>query len=326
MIVVTGGAGFIGSAMVWKLNQAGHEDILVVDELGTDQKWRNLSKRHIKDALHKDDFLPWLERSKEKIEAVFHMGACSSTTEEDADYLVRNNHQYSVRLFEHCRDRAVPYIYASSAATYGAREADFSDGHERTRRELRPINKYGFSKHLFDCWALQQKKSPPFWAGLKFFNVYGPNEYHKGPQASVVFHAFPQIRDKGVLKLFKSYKTGIADGDQCRDFVYVKDVVNVMDHLWQKGDSSMSGIYNCGTGVARTFLDLGRATFAAMEKKPAFDMIEMPENIRSQYQYFTCADLKKLRQQAGYLPEFTSLEDGVRDYVQNHLTKDDAYL
>lgn len=326
MIVVTGGAGFIGSALVWKLNESDHEDILVVDELGTDHKWRNLAKRRIKDVLHKDDFLTWLERSKEAIEAVFHMGACSSTTEQDADYLIRNNHQYSVRLFEYCRDRAIPYIYASSAATYGAREKDFSDDHDLTLRELQPINKYGFSKHLFDCWALRQKKAPPFWAGLKFFNVYGPNEYHKGAQASVVFHAFPQIRDKGALRLFKSYKAGIADGDQRRDFVYVKDVVNVMDHLWRQGHASMSGIYNCGTGEARAFLDLGRATFAAMGKKPAFEMIEMPENIRSQYQYFTAADLTKLRHKAGYKAPFMSLEEGVRDYVQNYLTKDDAYL
>ncbi len=324
MLVVTGGAGFIGSALIWQLNELGIEDIIVVDHLGTGPKWKNLAKRHFSQIIHKDDFLGWLKSNKDKIDGIFHMGACSSTTEEDADYLVRNNLQYSIDLFNYCTTEKIPFIYASSAATYGSREQDFFDDDAYTARSLRPINKYGFSKHVFDCWVLKQEKTPPFWAGLKFFNVYGPNEYHKGGQASVVFHAFPQIRDEGQLRLFKSHKEGYADGEQQRDFVYVKDVVKVIWHLFEK--KKTSGIYNLGTGQARSFLDLGKATFTAMGKPVKIEWIKMPETLRGQYQYFTKAELKKLREQGGYNAPFFSLEEGVADYVNNYLQKEDPFF
>lgn len=328
MIIVTGGAGFIGSAFIWKLNQAGIDDVLVVDHLGTGPKWKNLSKRKISNSIHKDDLANWLVKNAKSssIEAIFHLGACSSTTERDVDYLMRNNVHYSMDLFAFAAREGIPFIYASSAATYGAGESGYSDD-PLTQANLRPINPYGYSKHLFDSWAMRQPEKPPVWVGLKYFNVFGPQEYHKSSQASVVFHAFPQIRDHGVLKLFKSYRSDFKDGEQKRDFVYVKDIVDVMFHIYQRKEAVASGIYNLGSGRARTWTDLGTAVFSALNKgAPKFDFIEMPEALRGQYQYFTEAPLANLRRAVGYDKEFMTLESAVSDYVQNHLLKADQFL
>jgi ADP-L-glycero-D-manno-heptose 6-epimerase len=328
MIIVTGGAGFIGSALIWKLNQKGHHDILVVDHMGHGTKWKNLAKRRISQIIHKDEFFEWLAQKGRgaEIEGIFHMGACSSTTETDVDYLIKNNVQYSMKIFEYCTRAKVPLIYASSAATYGSGENGYNDD-PKLLSKLRPINPYGYSKSLFDEWVMAQKPRPPFWAGLKFFNVYGPQEYHKGSQASVVLHAYPQVRDQRCLKLFKSYRDDIEHGDQARDFVYVKDVVDVMYHLYRVNRVAVSGIYNIGTGKARTFSDLGRAVFRALNlRKERFEWVEMPEQLRSQYQYFTEASLDLLRQKTGYKARFTSLEEGVLDYVKGYLHTDDPFL
>ncbi len=327
MIVVTGGAGFIGSALIWKLNQLGRTDIIVVDALRTGDKWKNLVKRQIWGVIHKDQFLSWLERAPEEkqIEAVVHLGACSSTTERDVDYLNANNTQYSMALFTYCRDRSIPFVYASSAATYGNGEHGYGDDPAGIL-QLRPINPYGWSKQLFDAWALKQKTTPPFWCGLKFFNVYGPNEYHKGSMQSLVAKAVPQIQSEGLLRLFKSYREGINHGEQQRDFVYVKDVVDVLMHLLENTKTAKSGIYNLGTGKARSFADLARAVFVAMKREPLFEWIEMPEEIRNQYQYFTQAEMARFRKETGYKKPFTSLEDGVREYVHEQLLREDRYL
>ena len=326
MIIVTGGAGFIGSALIWKLNQEGIKDIVVVDQLGLQNKWKNLRKKQIRQFIHKANFFEWVNTEKPNIEAIFHMGACSRTTENDADYLMQNNVQYSMRLFQLAIEKNAPLIYASSAATYGAMESGFSDKHTDIPNLL-PINKYGFSKHFFDCWVLEQSELPPFWAGLKFFNVYGPNEYHKESQASVAYHGFHQVRELGSIKLFKSHRPSIAHGGQTRDFVYVKDVVEVMAHLFLKRSQAKSGVYNVGTGQAKTFSDLGNALFKSLGRgEPNFEWVDMPHAIRDQYQYFTEAKLDKLRTDGGYTKPFYSLEEGVRDYVCNHLQRDDQYL
>lgn len=326
MIIVTGGAGFIGSALIWKLNEAGINDIVVVDRLGNENKWKNLVKRQINYVIHKDEFFAWLkDQDEQDIEAIFHMGACSATTENNADYLMDNNVLYSIKLFEYCTKNDIPFIYASSAATYGSEESNFSDDIE-TIPELRPINKYGYSKHLFDTWVLKQKKHPKVWYGFKFFNVYGPGEYHKNKQASVAFHAFNQIEEDGCVKLFKSYRKNVEDGEQKRDFVYIKDVVNILHHVY-KEKKGTSGIYNIGTGKARSFMDLGEAVFKALDKHPSkINWIKMPDALKKQYQYFTQANLSNLKNKAGYLEPFHSLEEGVHDYVTNYLMKEDPYL
>jgi ADP-L-glycero-D-manno-heptose 6-epimerase len=328
MIIVTGGAGFIGSALVWKLNEKGITDIVVVDRMGTGSKWKNLVKRQIADIVHKDEFFSWLEKlpNGRRIDAIFHMGASSSTSEENMDYLVENNLHYSMRLWSFCVKNKIPLIYASSAATYGAGEHGYTDDPKKNIK-LRPINQYGYSKHLFDIWASRQTTTPPFWVGLKFFNVYGPQEYHKGGQASVVYHAFPQVKERNALDLFKSYRPDYAHGDQKRDFIYVKDIVDVLYHLFHARRLAVSGIFNLGTGKARTFADLGRAVFKSLgKKKEKFEWIEMPERLKNQYQYFTEASLEELRIRTGYKGKMTSLEDGVFDYVGNYLMKDDPYL
>ena len=328
MIIVTGGAGFIGSALIWKLNEKSLTDIVVVDRMGHSGKWKNLVKRQITDIVHKDHFFDWLDALPKgrRIEAVYHMGACSSTTETDVDYLVENNLHYSMKIWNFCVKNKIPFIYASSAATYGSGEQGYSDN-PKNLSKLRPINPYGYSKHLFDVWAMSQTVKPPFWAGLKFFNVYGPQEYHKGGQASVVFHAFPQVNEKNILKLFKSYHPDYNHGDQKRDFVYVKDVVDVLYHLYHVRRLAVSGIFNLGSGKARSFADLGRSVFKALgQKKEKLEWIEMPEQLRGQYQYFTEATLDELRERTGYKKKMTSLEDGINDYVVNYLAKDDRYL
>lgn len=340
MIVVTGGAGFIGSAFIWKLNTLGIDNILIVDQLKTEQKWKNLVKRNFSVFVSKNDFLNFISNpnasynelkrfgfpESEKFEAVFHMGACSNTTETNVDFLLENNVHYSIALSNFCAQHKIPFIYASSAATYGMGEHGYSDELETISR-LNPINPYGYSKHLFDMWLLKQKKRPSFWAGLKFFNVYGPQEYHKGFQASVIFHAYPQVKNTNSLRLFKSYKNDFKNGEQKRDFIYVKDVVEILWHFYQNRQSIEPSIYNVGTGKARTFCDLGNSVFKALGKSESrFEWIEMPEKIKNQYQYFTEANLAKLREKAKYIKPFTSLEDGVSDYVKNYLLSDDGYL
>lgn len=330
-IVVTGGAGFIGSALVRHLNDIGETHIVVVDDCGTGLKWKNLRNKRIAtivgiDALEEylEDVALFSDSPKQKPKAIFHMGACSSTTETDMDFLNRNNVLYSQMLFRFCCEHDIPFIYASSAATYGARESGFSDEHSEVKAPLLPINPYGYSKQLFDHWLLQQEHTPPFWAGLKFFNVYGPNEYHKGGQASVIYHAFNQIQQTGEVKLFESHRSDYEHGLQLRDFVYVKDVVAVCSHLLHD-DKAKSGIYNVGTGTARSFKDLALAVFAALGKEPKISYIPMPENLRDQYQYYTQADMTKLRKKGKYKAEFMSLEAGAKDYVQHHLTAEDPY-
>lgn len=332
MFVITGGAGFIGSVLANHLNQKGKNRILLVDHLGLTQKWRNIVHRDYYLTIHKDDFPDWLNQHGDRhgIEAIFHMGACSSTAEHNMDYLLKNNVHYSIRLFDYCQKRQIPFIYASSAATYGDGSAGYEDSHENLHN-LRPINPYGLSKHMFDLWVLKQKQYPPFWAGLKFFNVYGPNEYHKGDMCSLVCKAVPQIEKTGKLRLFKSGRPDIPHGEQKRDFIYVKDAVKIMIHLLDSFtdphlQSPESGIYNVGTGQARSFADLGRAVFRALNKDPQFEWIETPDSVKPGYQYFTQSCQKKLKDLGLYKQSFITLEEGVIDYVKNYLSGGIRYL
>jgi len=316
MIVVTGGAGFIGSALVAGLNDRGVNDILVVDELGCDERWKNLRGLAFADYVEKVDFLEMVLEGKTpgNIEAVFHMGACSDTTERDASYLLKNNYEYTKLLAQWAGRQKVRFIYASSAATYGDGSAGFSDDEEKIE-VLRPLNMYGYSKQLFDLWARRTGLLKKI-VGLKYFNVFGPNEYHKQDMRSFVLKAFEQITATGKVRLFESYNAGYADGEYVRDFVYVKDAVAMT--LFFLDNRKISGLFNVGTGKARTWNDLVNAVFAAMGKKAKIEFIEMPESIRNQYQYYTQADMTKLRQ-AGYTNEPTPLEDAVEDYVRGYL-------
>ncbi|HRT28146.1 MAG TPA: ADP-glyceromanno-heptose 6-epimerase, partial [Syntrophales bacterium] len=310
MIIVTGGAGFIGSVFVWKLNEEGVDDILIVDELGESEKWKNLVKRRFSDYLHKESFLEMVLADKVpfQVKTVVHLGANSSTTERDAEHLMRNNYLYSRALAVWAVRNDVRFVYASSAATYGDGAQGFSD-EDAVTRTLRPINMYGYSKHLFDLGILKNELGEKV-AGVKFFNVFGPNEYHKGDMRSVVHKAFGEIRETGKVRLFKSYKPDYPDGGQMRDFIYVKDCVDVL--WWLCRNPGVGGIFNLGTGVARTWNDLARAVFSALDMEPQIEYVEMPEGLRDQYQYFTEARMEKLRA-AGYRAEFRSLEEGVRD-------------
>lgn len=323
MIIVTGGAGFIGSAFILRLNQEGITDIVIVDQLGTDDKWKNLVNLRFVDYIQKNEFLKIVREDKVpfEISAIVHMGACSSTTERDADYLWENNYLYSRRLAEWALRHNIRFIYASSAATYGDGAAGFSDDHGKIG-QLKPINMYGYSKQLFDLWVLKNKLENKI-AGIKFFNVFGPNEYHKGDMTSVIFKAFHQIKETGKVRLFKSYKKEYPDGGQMRDFVYVKDCLDVM--WWLFNNPKVNGIFNLGTGKARTWNDLIKAVFTAMGRKTNIQYIEMPESLRNQYQYFTQAQMNKLKT-AGCPVKFSSLEDSVRDYVVNYLQQADQYL
>ncbi|HUW20783.1 MAG TPA: ADP-glyceromanno-heptose 6-epimerase [Sedimentisphaerales bacterium] len=316
MIVVTGGAGFIGSALIAGLNGRGVSDILVVDRLGADEKWKNLVNLSFADYVEKDDFLEMVLSRKvpSAVKAVLHMGACTDTTETNASYLIKNNYEYTKLLAQWAADANIRFIYASSAATYGDGSLGFSDD-EKEIVKLRPLNMYGYSKQLFDLWARRTgllKKT----VGLKYFNVFGPNEYHKGEMRSFVLKAFEQIKARGWVGLFKSHNPQYADGEYVRDFIYIKDAVDMT--LFFLDNPKLVGLYNIGTGKARTWNDLVKAVFAAMGKKPGIKYIEMPESIRNQYQYFTQADIAKLRK-AGYNKETTPLEDAVKDYVQNYL-------
>jgi ADP-L-glycero-D-manno-heptose 6-epimerase len=323
MIVVTGGAGFIGSSFIWRLNQEGITEIVVVDNLGATEKWKNLVGRSYADYIHKETFLGLVKNQAVpfEVEAVVHLGACSATTERDADYLMENNYRYSRLLAEWALSRQVRFVYASSAATYGDGTLGFSDADEKTRK-LRPINMYGYSKHLFDLWLLA-KKIQDRVAGVKFFNVYGPNEYHKGDMRSVVHKAYGQIREEGAVNLFKSYQAAYEDGGQKRDFIYVKDCVDVL--LWLVRQPQVNGIFNLGTGTARTWNDLARSIFQALNLAPQIRYIDMPPALRSQYQYFTQAGMDKLRA-AGYETSFHSLEEGITDYLKGYLETPNPYL
>lgn len=324
MILVTGGAGFIGSVLVRELNKLGRTDIIIVDRLKDTDKWKNLRELKYRDYYHADEFLSSENEDVfSELTCIFHMGACSATTERDMDYLMKNNVYYTQSLFEMARNLDIPFIYASSAATYGDGELGYSDNHDLIPR-LRALNPYGYSKQLVDEWILKQKEKPKHWFGVKFFNVYGPNEFHKGEMRSLVHKAYGQILTDGKVRLFKSHKEGFKDGEQLRDFVYVVDVVKAMIEMMKPEVKKHSGIYNLGSGVARSFFHLVQATFKAMGKTPNIEFIDMPLSIRNQYQYFTEADMKKFQ---SVFPQFKfhSLEDGVTDYVTNYLMKDRHY-
>jgi ADP-L-glycero-D-manno-heptose 6-epimerase len=326
MIVITGGAGMIGSMIAWHLNtELGRDDLVIADRLNPPEQWQNLVHRRYANYLDKDELPSWLENTHEKIEAVIHMGAISATVERDFNKLVQDNIRYSQQLWNWCAAHDVPFLYASSAATYGDGSKGYGDNEDNIDA-LRPLNGYGYSKQFFDQWALRQVKekkgAPPQWCGFKFFNVYGPNEYHKERMASVALHSFNQFRELGTVKLFKSNNPQYEDGMQLRDFVYVKDAAAIVAYFLGRPDKS--GIYNVGTGQARAFKDLATAVMASMERKPSITYMDMPQDLQGRYQYFTQADIGKLRA-AGYSRPFASLEDGVTDYVKNYLMQADSY-
>lgn len=327
MILVTGAAGFIGSVIVKHLNDLGLEDIIICDNFESQDKWKNLRGLKFNSFIQVQDLFDHsIWKGKSSLKAIYHMGACSDTTEMNMDFLYKNNTLFTNKLLSLAATKNIPIVYASSAATYGAGENGYSDDHEGIS-SLWPLNKYGYSKQLSDEWILKQKKKPKVWFGVKFFNVFGPHEYHKGKMSSVVYQAFNQIHDVGEVKLFKSHRPDFGDGEQLRDFVYVKDVVRVMVELIENGKKrpGISGIYNLGTGEARSFYDLVKATFESLGLRPKIQFIDMPDELRNQYQYFTQAEMKKLKKA---LPKFKfmKLEDAIDDYVRNHLSKDDPYL
>lgn len=315
MIVVTGAAGFIGSCMVSKLNHENFKDIVVVDDFSRADKNVNLEGKTYSEKVHRDDFFSWLNENENQVQFIFHIGARTDTSEFDIDLFDRLNLNYTKQMWKACVDYGIPLVYASSAATYGLGENGYIDSHEVVKN-LKPLNPYGDSKNDFDKWALAQERQPYFWAGMKFFNVYGPNEYHKSRMASVVYHTFKQVGETGAMKLFRSHNPNYENGMQLRDFVYVKDVVEILYFFMHHRKDS--GLYNLGTGKARAFLDLAKSTFKAMEKKEEISFIDTPADIRDKYQYFTQADMSKLRS-IGYDKSFYSLEEGVKDYVENYL-------
>jgi ADP-L-glycero-D-manno-heptose 6-epimerase len=320
-IIVTGAAGFIGSCMVSYLNQQGFENLILVDEFDREDKELNLLHKKYLVRVEREDFFDWMEREKPSVSFVFHLGARTDTTEFDYSVHQHLNVEYSKNIWNYCTINNIPLVYASSAATYGEGEHGYIDDHDMIE-QLQPLNPYGISKNEFDKWVLHQEDHPPFWAGLKFFNVYGPNEYHKGRMASVIFHAFNQIKEHGKVNLFRSHKDGYENGEQLRDFIYVKDVIEVC--FWLMLNKPVSAIYNLGTGEARSFNDLVRSTFAGLDLQPDIEYIDIPEDIRDRYQYFTEADMAKLKT-AGYTKDFYTLEKGVDDYVRNYLDKKSFY-
>lgn len=320
-IVVTGAAGFIGSCLAGFLNQQGFENLVLVDDFSRNDKEDNLTEKRYRQKVERDDFFEWLFRDKPQVDFIFHIGARTDTTEFDYGVHQRLNVEYSQKIWNYSTIQNIPLVYASSAATYGAGEFGYDDDHNLCY-QLKPLNPYGVSKNEFDKWVLHQHNHPPFWAGLKFFNVYGPNEYHKGRMASVIWHSYNQILKEGKVKLFKSHRPDFEDGKQLRDFVYVKDVLKVC--YWLMEAQPASGIYNLGTGRARSFDDLVNATFAGLDQQSNIVYIDMPLDIRDKYQYFTEAKMDKLRN-AGYTEPFYSLEDGVGDYVRNYLRKGGHY-
>ncbi len=351
-IIITGAAGFIGSCMVSYLNQQGFENLILVDEFNDPQKELNLLHKKYLIKVEREDFFNWAQREKPAVNFVFHLGARTDTTEFDYTIHQHLNVEYSQKIWNYCTINNIPLVYASSAATYGEGEFGYDDDHEIVE-QLHPLNPYGISKNEFDKWVLHQEDHPPFWAGLKFFNVYGPNEYHKDRMASVIFHSFNQVKANGIVKLFKSHKNGFEDGEQLRDFIYVKDVIAVCYWMMEvvKREASIvsekptdprspltnhasplpthasrltSAIYNLGTGVARSFNALVRSTFAGLDLQPNIEFIDMPEDLRDKYQYYTQANMDKLKV-AGYTKDFYSLEKGVDDYVRNYLATNEFY-
>ncbi len=321
MIIVTGGAGMIGSAFVWKCNQEGEDDIWIVDNLNTSEKWRNLVGLRYSDYWHKDEFLEIILEGDlpKSVRAIVHMGGCSATTESDADYLMENNYRYTRILAEWAMAHGVPFLYASSAATYGDGDMGFDDNKERLHL-LKPLNRYGYSKHFFDLCAQKEGWLDKI-TGLKFFNVYGPNEYHKGDMRSVMCKTYSQILESGEIKLFKSYKSSYTNGGQMRDFIYVKDVVTVM--WWLLKHPHVTGLFNLGSGQARTWNDVANALFSAMGRTPKVEYISMPDHLIHQYQYFTEAPMKKLKATGAPL-DFLSLEEAVADYVKSYLVSQET--
>ena len=330
MIILTGAAGFIGSVVAGELNNKGYNDLILVDDFSKKEKERNYIDLKYKSLVDRNNFFEWFKENHEEVDFVVHLGARTDTTEFDWDVFQKLNVDYTETMFTLCAEYQIPLVYASSAATYGNGELGYDDSHDVVEK-LQPLNPYGRSKNEVDKWILKQEKQPPFWAGLKFFNVYGPNEYHKGRMASVIFHSFNQINTTGKVKLFRSHRHDFADGQQLRDFIYVKDIANVIcfmisqqttDNRQQTSSTEalQSGLYNLGTGKARSFYDLAANTFKAMGKDVNIEFIDIPEDIRDKYQYFTEANMTKLRE-AGYDKEFTSLEDGVMDYVRNYLMR-----
>ncbi len=346
MIILTGAAGFIGSVVAGELNQKGYNDLILVDDFSKKEKERNYIDLKYEALVDRNIFFDWFKENHEDVDFVVHLGARTDTTEFDWNVFLKLNVDYTQTMFSLCAEYQIPMVYASSAATYGNGELGYDDSHDVVEK-LQPLNPYGRSKNEVDKWILKQEKQPPFWAGLKFFNVYGPNEYHKGRMASVIFHSFNQINATGMVKLFRSHRPDFADGQQLRDFIYVKDIASVIifmisqqstDNRQQTSSTESlhstpytlhstpytlhlkSGIYNLGTGKARSFYDLAANTFKAMGREVDIEFVDIPEDIRDKYQYFTEANMTKLRE-AGYDKEFTSLEDGVEDYVKNYLMR-----
>lgn len=333
MIVVTGGAGFIGSNLVAGLEAHGAHDIVICDVMGAGDKWRNISKREIRDLVHPNDILMYLEHNKDDVEIVYHMGGISSTTETDADMIMSENFMLSREIWKWCAQNRVRFVYASSYAVYGAGDSAIGfrdDDKPEELAQLKPLNPYGWSKHSFDRRVARvvhaaekgTEPVPPQWAGLRFFNVYGPNEYHKDEQMSVVSKLYPQVEAGAAARLFKSYHKDYGDGGQIRDFIWVEDCVDVM--IWLLDNPDVSGLFNLGSGKGRSFKDLAHAVFQAAGKAPKISYVDMPESLKPKYQYFTEADMSKLRA-AGYDKEFTSLEEGVQRYVSEYLSKEDRY-
>jgi ADP-L-glycero-D-manno-heptose 6-epimerase len=320
-ILVTGAAGFIGSCLVGFLNDHGYHNLILVDDFSRLDKKPNLAGKKFLLAVEREQLFQWLDGHKPTVDFVFHIGARTDTTEFNYAVHQHLNVEYSIKIWNYCCIHQIPLVYASSAATYGDGAHGYNDDHDVVHT-LAPLNPYGISKNEFDKWVLHQEVHPPFWAGLKFFNVYGPNEYHKGRMASVIFHSVKQIEEKGFVKLFKSHKEPYKDGEQLRDFVYVKDVLKVC--FWLMLQQPESGLYNLGTGKARTFTDLATATFHGLGKEPVIEYIDMPEDLRETYQYFTEANMQKLRR-VGYTEEFYSLEEGVTEYVKNYLSARNYY-
>ena len=325
MIIVTGAAGFIGSCMLKKLNDEGHKNIIIVDEFSRADKNQNLEHKDFIQQIDREQFIDWLEKHSQEVDFIYHLGARTDTTEQDVAIFDKLNLNYSKSIWQICSHAQIPLVYASSAATYGLGELGYDDRHDIIE-DLKPLNPYGQSKNDFDIWALQQVQTPPLWAGMKFFNVYGPNEYHKGRMASVIFHTVRQIKATGGMKLFRSHRSDFEDGQQSRDFVYIKDVTQVLYFFQQQFErqKDISGIYNLGTGTARSFWDLASNTFKAMDLEPQISFIDTPADIRETYQYFTEANMAKLKK-AGYKNEFYNLEKGIEDYVRTYLLEEKIY-